>query len=49
MKDLVQPHDQLRYFGVRIQMRLGLPDPDPLVSGIDPYPAPGPYNEINQK
>jgi hypothetical protein len=29
-------------------MFVGLPDPDPLVPGTDPFPAPDPYI-INQK
>jgi hypothetical protein len=28
--------------GIRIRMFLGLPDPDPLVRGMDPDPAPDP-------
>ncbi len=28
--------------GIRIRQFLGLPDPDPLVRGTDPYPAPDP-------
>jgi hypothetical protein len=32
----------------RIHMFLGLPDPDPLVKGMDPNPAPDPSN-IKQK
>jgi hypothetical protein len=28
--------------GIRIRMFLGLPDPDPLVRGADPDPAPDP-------
>ncbi len=27
-------------FGIRIHMFLGLPDPDPLVRGMDPDPDP---------
>jgi hypothetical protein len=36
---------QIRFqavLGIRIHMFLGLPDPDPLVTGTDPDPAPDP-------
>jgi hypothetical protein len=33
---------RLSVLGIRIQMFLGLPDPDPLVRGMDLAPDPGP-------
>jgi hypothetical protein len=38
----VDENVSLPVMGIQIRIFLGLPDPDPLVKGIDPDPAPAP-------